>query len=63
LSLNELQIKRSVEVLPQLKEYIKQNYTKEGLFFLAVAQFPLSLEDPTLAGVVLRVSEHHHTML
>lgn len=63
LSLNELPLKRSVEVLPQLKEYIKHNYSKEGLFCLAVAQFPLRLDDPTLARLVFRISDHHHTLL
>ena len=63
LSLNELILKRSAEVIPQLKEYIKKNYTKEGLFCLAVAQFPLRVDDPTLASLVFRVSDHNHTLL
>jgi hypothetical protein len=60
LSLNELELKRSIDVLPQLKEYIKQNYSKEGLFCLGLVQFPLQIDDPTLSPLVFRVSDRHH---
>jgi hypothetical protein len=54
-----------VETLPQLKEYVKQNHMKEGLFLLGLVAFPHSLpeSDISYAPFVLRVSSTQHTFL
>ncbi len=36
LSLNEIPLEKDVESLPILKEYIKNNYTQQGVHFLAL---------------------------
>lgn len=59
LSLSEIPLKRNIESLPQLKEYVKQNYSKQGLFCLALVQLSASPDQP----IFFRIAESQHSFL
>jgi hypothetical protein len=62
LSLNEIPLEKDVESLPILKEYIKHNYTQQGVHFLALVFVDYSKAEQQPYWY-LRVSETQRSVL